>query len=255
MEKAERGHVAVLTGDHNDRVRALVRLDTLPTMFLYVGRFVDTRVIEHIQNTKQAVENYNILQSGRSDLEIRFSVVFVVVSLLLLLASVWMGFSLANRWAHPIAELITASGAISEGNMSVRVAEPTASDDISALSKAFNHMAEHITSQQSQLLTTNHHLEERKRFTETVLEGVSAGVISVSPRGDVTLVNRSAQMLLELPAERPLTGVPLQIVIPEFHDILEQHRNLPEGRSAQQEIVVRRDPIHRTFWSKSARNT
>ena len=250
LEKAERGQVAVLTGDNNDRVRALVHLDTLPTMFLYVGRFVDTAVIEHIQQTDQAVKNYNLLQSGRSDLEIRFSVVFVVVSLLLLLAAVWMGFSLANRWAQPIAELITASGAISEGNMSVRVVEQATSDEVFALSKAFNRMAERITDQQSELITTNRRLEERKQFTETVLAGVSAGVISVSPDGNITLINRSAQTLLDLPTNAPVIGKPLHEVITEFHQVLKQHKNMPEGRSAQQEIIVQRGPVHSTFLVK-----
>jgi two-component system nitrogen regulation sensor histidine kinase NtrY len=43
LDQASRGEVVVLTGDTEDRVRALVRLDGFIDAFLFVGRFVDAR--------------------------------------------------------------------------------------------------------------------------------------------------------------------------------------------------------------------
>ncbi|AMW35171.1 PAS domain-containing sensor histidine kinase [Haematospirillum jordaniae] len=247
LEKADQGEVAVLTGENEDRVRALVRLDTLPEMFLYVGRFVDTDVIRHIDNTDNAVQQYQRMQSGRAELELRFSLVFIVVSLLLLLAAVWVGLNLANRWAMPIVELINASERVSVGDMAVRVSEVDASDEVAALSRAFNRMTARITAQQKELLEANRTLDERKRFTETVLEGVSAGVISTSPDGFVTLVNRSAQTLLDLPAVSSLEGQHISIVIPEFSPLLPEKETLCEGQSAQREMVLSRGGKDLTF--------
>lgn len=250
LERADNGEVAVLTGGSDDRVRALVRLNTLPEMFLYVGRFVDTEVIRHIDNTDSAVQQYQRLQAGRSDLELRFSLVFIVVSILLLLAAVWVGLNLANRWAWPIVELINASERVSVGDMEVRVSEVDSSDEVAALSRAFNRMTARITAQQQELIEANRSLDERNRFTETVLEGVSAGVMSTSPDGLVTLVNRSAQALLELPPSFLVTGQPLSAVVPEFSSLLPDGEFLPEGQSVQRELVLNRGGRNLTFLVK-----
>ncbi len=110
FEKARNGEVAILTTGEDDRVRALVRLDGMFTdVFLYVGRFVDPKVIAHMERTEEAVSAYEDLDRIHSSLEMTFSAIFAVVALLLLLAAVWVGLSLATRLARPIAALIDAS--------------------------------------------------------------------------------------------------------------------------------------------------
>lgn len=250
LERADNDEVAVLTGESDDRVRALVKLDVIPSMYLYVGRFVDQKVIQHMERTEEAVAAYQRLQEGRSDLEITFSLIFIVVALLLLFTAVWVGLTLATRLAQPIGDLIDASERVRSGDLAVRVPELSAADEIATLSRAFNRMTSQIASQQARLLSTNRELDERRRFTETVLAGVSAGVVSTNPAGHITLANRSASELLRVPLDEHY-GHALQNVIPEFAALLEDEPRRGSG-VVHREIELRRDNQALTFVVRAA---
>ncbi len=245
LERADQGEVAVLTGESQDRVRALVKLDVIPSAYLYVGRFVDQGVLQHIARTDRAVEQYQALQEGRSDLEITFSLIFIIVTLLLLSVAVWVGLTLANRLATPIAELIDASERVRMGDLQVRVHETAASDEIAVLSRAFNRMTSRIASQQDKLLDANLELDERRRFTETVLAGVSAGVVSTDPNGTITLANRSASTLLHTDIDEWI-GRPLSEAVPEFLELVTIADQRPD-QSVQREVELVRDGRALTF--------
>lgn len=235
-EKARNGEVAILTTDEDDRVRALVHLEGMfSDAFLYVGRFVDPKVIAHMERTEEAVSAYEDLERIHSSLEVTFSALFAVVALLLLLAAVWIGLNLATRLAHPIAELIDAAERIRSGDLSARVYD-LGSDEIGLLSRAFNRMTRQLSDQHQELMTANRELDERRRFTETVLEGVSAGVIGLDVHGIIELPNRSACDLLGCEPET-LIGRPLDAVFPEMAEQLGQLVRTPD-RLFQKEIKV-----------------
>lgn len=241
MERADNGEVAVLTGESDDRVRALVKVNVIPEMYLYVGRFVEQSVIQSMERTDRAVEEYRRLQAGRSNLELTFSLIFIVVALLILMAAVWIGLIIATRLAQPIGELIDASERVRAGDLEVQVAEINASDEIATLSRAFNRMTNQLSAQQRRLMANNRELDERSRFTETVLSGVSAGVISVDPDGIITLANRSASQLLrqDLDGGRDRALVDL---VPEFATFLSEGHSRRSDSQTQREIdMVRED--------------
>ncbi len=248
MDRVNNGEVAVLTGESDDRVRALVKMDTNLDLYLYVGRFVEQQVIQSMERTDRAVEEYRRLQQGRSHLELTFSLIFIVVALLVLMAAVWVGVSVATRLAQPIGELIDAAERVRAGELDVRVPEIAARDEIATLSRAFNRMTSQLATQQARLLATNRELDERSRFTETVLAGVSAGVISIDTQGIVTLANRSASLLLrqELDYSR---GEPLADVVPEFAELTLAEQTMPRrtDSQAQREIEIVRQGQALTF--------
>ena len=182
MAQANTGSVAVLVGADNNRVRALVKLNIFPTHYLYVGRFVDAKVLDRLNRTESAVAEYERLEGERTNLQTSFVLLFGVVALLLLLISIWFGLSLATALARPIVDLIGAAERVRSGDLSVRVREISASDEVAYLGRAFNRMTERLSEQQNALKDTNAQLDERRRFTETVLAGVSAGVIGLDLR-------------------------------------------------------------------------
>ncbi len=240
------GQVAVLTGQSSDRVRALVKLESYPAAYLLVGRFVDANVLARLARTEEAVSEYMRLEGERSELEISFTVLFAVVALLLLLVSVWFGLALATRLARPVIELISAAERVRAGDLTVRVQESDAVDDeLSYLSRAFNRMTKRLGEQQTALRDTNAQLDERRRFTETVLAGVSAGVIGLDPKGNITLPNRSASVLLGLDLAKAI-GKPLAESVPEFARLLDQARGAPQ-RVIQQEVQIAEGSSQKTF--------
>ena len=234
FDKARAGDVAVLTSGGDDRVRALVML---PGMFgdtyLFVGRFVDPKVIGHMQQTSEAVAQYERLEGRRSGLETAFSLVFAVVALLLVLVSVWVGLTMATRLATPIARLIDAAERVRSGDLDARVAEDAA-DEVGVLSRAFNRMTHQLSDQRHELMEANRELDERRRFTETVLAGVSAGVIGLDRQGRIHLPNRSASELVGRTLEDSV-GQDLREVLPELTEALDEVSRRPD-RLVQHEV-------------------
>ena len=239
FDRARSGDVAVMTSPGDQRVRALVKLESgLPEAFLYVGRFVDPKVIDHMERTNRAVAEYQRLEGTRSGLEITFSAIFAVVALLLLVAAIWIGLTLATQLATPIIRLIDAAERVRAGDLSARVDEGGATDELGSLSRAFNRMTSQLAAQRTDLVEANRELDERRRFTEAVLAGVSAGVVGLDRHGNVELPNRSA---IEYLAVDPMAmiGRPLAEVVPEMAELLDAARRRPE-RSVQEQLNLRR---------------
>jgi two-component system nitrogen regulation sensor histidine kinase NtrY len=245
IEQAALGQIVVLTSDRDDRVRAAVKLNRFVDAYLLVGRVIDPGVLEHIERTEGAVSQYKRLEERREGILITFVAIFIVVALLLLLAAVWIGLTLATQISRPISVLISAAERVRSGDLAVRV-DPTVSvEEIGTLIRAFNRMTTQLQTQQEGLVLANRNLDERRRFTETVLSGVSAGVIGLDAQGRVNLPNRSASELLGTNVDAQL-GVPLAEIVPEMAGLVESAGQRSD-RHAQSEIHLVRDGRPRTL--------
>ncbi|MGQ0663855.1 MAG: ATP-binding protein [Pseudomonadota bacterium] len=234
IERARAGNLVLLNpdADHTsaplgDRVRALMVLESFDSLFLLVGRFVEARVVAHFDRTREAVAAYESLEGKRSGLQITFAMMFMVVALLLLMAAVWVGLGLANRLARPIGALIGAAERVRAGDLAARVDEDPADDELGTLSRAFNRMTSQIEAQRRELVGANRQLDDRRRFTEAVLSGVSAGVIGLDAEGRINLPNRSASTLLAVDLDRRI-GHDFRAVVPEMAALLDAARVAPE---------------------------
>ena len=245
IEAARDGRIAMLTSERGDRVRALIRLDEAWDTFLYIGRYVDHNVLQHLEQTQRAVTAYKQLEGRRSGIQITFAMVFVVVGLMLLFSAVWVGLLFANRLARPISQMIAAAEKVRAGDLSARVDEKAGHDEIDTLGRAFNRMTSQLEGQRSELMGANRQLELRHRFTETVLAGVSAGVIGLDDKGCVNLPNRSASELLATDLE-PFIGKSLKEAVPEMVGLLNRVMERPD-RLAQGQIKLIRQGGSRTL--------
>jgi two-component system nitrogen regulation sensor histidine kinase NtrY len=238
IEQAKQGQVVVLTGQNENTVSALVKLDAFVDAYLLVSRGVDPKVLEHQQSTLDAVSEYQRLDENRSEFQLTFAAFYAVVSLLILLAAVWLALWAANRIVTPIGRLAGAAERVSQGDLSVRVIETRDDDEISALSHTFNRMTGEIEAQRNELVDANQQLDSRRRFTEAVLAGVSAGVVGVGGDGCVTLINRAAM--------RHLNATPEEVerrhyseIMPEMAALIRRAMTEHSGR-ASGEIDIRR---------------
>lgn len=221
MEQANRGEVAILTNEHNDRVRALVKLAAPPLSYLYVGRFVDPAVLEHLKKTEDAVKSHKSLEKNRYSIELTFILIFSLVALLLLLAAIWIGLIFAGHLVRPISKLISAAEKLGQGNLSIRVDEGKKNDELGSLNKSFNQMASQLETQHQDLMIINQELDERRCFTESVLASVSAGVISLDNKGLIQLANKASSTLLGINFEDHY-GEAFVDLVPEMHSIIER---------------------------------
>lgn len=239
MSQAATGEIVVLTSDRDDRVRAVVRLGRFVDAYLLVGRFVDPRVIDHVDRINRGVSQYKAIEEKRGGIQITFVMLFVIVALLMLLAAVWIGLTLATQFTKPITGLVTAAEQVRDGDLDVSLPENSNLAEIDTLTRAFNSMTTQLAAQQDGLMEANTQLDERRRFTEAVLGGVSAGVIGLDQNGNINLPNGPASELLKV----DLTGKishPLPDTVPEMRELLAAAISRPD-RLQQSEVRIERD--------------
>jgi len=238
LDAASRGEVVLMISETDRKVRALIKLNDFVETFLYVGRLVDPRVMNHISQADSAVKTFLQIETVRDDLQISFALIFALLALLLLLAAVWVGLNVATQMSRPISTLITATEQVRGGDLSARVPDE-APDEFGLLSRAFNRMTSQLDGQRRELLEASSQIDERRRFTEAVLTGVSAGVIGLDAEGQINLPNRSATRLLGVDLEE-LLGHALANVVPEMQPLLIQARVARSEKPIESQIQLRR---------------
>ena len=236
LEQLRQGEVAVVPGESEARVRALALLDATPEMVLVIGRPLDAGILEHLRRTEMAFQEYDRLDRNRGSLQITFALVFLCAALLVMLAAVLIGLVFANQLARPISRLIAAAERVRSGDLSTRVEEGAAGDELASLSRAFNRMTSQLGAQRGELMEAYRQLDERRRFTETVLSGVTAGVVGLDAEGRINLPNRSASELLGIDLDAGL-GLALAKVVPEFAPLIAESAAAPE-RPRMAEIPI-----------------
>ena len=236
IERANHGEVVILT-PQDDKVQALVKLGAPSDTYLLVGRLVDSKVLAHMQHTQGAVNEYDTLKRQLVKLQITFSAVFVTLALLLLLAAIWYGMIFASRLSRPISSLVGAAERVRGGDFSARVEATADKDEIGKLSRAFNRMTEQLQAQRGELIEANRHIDERRRFSEAVLAGVSAGVIALDRDKRITLSNRSANTILNKVDAAIVSEMPIADILPGIEELLAQAEDLP-GEVAQSTITL-----------------
>jgi two-component system nitrogen regulation sensor histidine kinase NtrY len=224
---AQSGQVPVYSPPGSTVEQAVIKLDITPPMMLMIEKPIDPAILDHVSKTEEAVAEYQRLSKNRAGLEISFALIIAILALLVLSALVGFGLVIANQIARPIGHLIRAAEDVREGDLSVRVPEGESRDEMDGLSRAFNRMTAQLAAQRTELMDVNGLLDERRRFTETVLAGVSAGVIGLDKRGRIELPNRAAAELLRIEL-LPHIGRPLAEVAPEFEALLDLVMAAPE---------------------------
>lgn len=233
---AHNGDVVVLGSKDGTTVSGLVQLPSTPPLMLMIQKPVDPSILAHMAHTAAAVQEYHRLESNRHSLQITFVVIFAMVALLVLSAAVLVGLLFANQIARPVGRLIRAAERIRSGDLAVRLPESRREDEIAGLTRAFNRMTGQLDAQRSELMQAYSQIDERRRFTEAVLGGVSAGVIGLDSSGRIELPNRAASNLLSADLMAAL-GKPLAEVVPEFEPLIAAVQAHPE-RPRRAEIAI-----------------
>lgn len=244
MEIADEGKIALLSNEDEDKVTALVKLNDYDERYLMLSRFVDSKVLEHTASAKGAAAEYLKLKKQIASFQVKSTIFFVFISLFLLLAALWMAFRFANNLVAPISSLVSATDRVKKGEFTVRVKEGAENDEIGILSRSFNQMAEELENQKHDLLRANMDAEERAAFTETVLSGVSSGVMAIDVDRKIVTLNRIAMDLLGL--NKSAIGKRLGDVAEEFEDILVEAID-KKNTGLQRQISLRRKQKRMNF--------
>jgi two-component system nitrogen regulation sensor histidine kinase NtrY len=226
-------------------IAAAVRLRGYDNLYLYVAQMLDPRVLQQIAATKESIGDYAVLEASRFGIQVAFALMFAVIALIVLLSSAWIGLDFANRLVAPIRRLIGAANVVSTGNLNIQVPVNRTEGDLAQLGQTFNKMTHELRTQHDDIVRARDLIDSRRRFTEAVLSGASAGVVGVNAEGRITILNRSAEQLTGCSESEALSR-PLRDIAPELADVFADARRSNQ-RLIQRQIAITRDGQERNF--------
>ena len=205
---------------NGDRTRSITRVPGFPGLYLYGARVSDLNEMSAQTRRAEAVlADYRALVERSRSLQLQFNAALLGVCLLVVGVAVFVALAVADRLVRPVGELVDAAQRIAGGDLSSRVTEPKAQDEIGVLANAFNRMTGRLEAQTGALVDANAEAESRRALIEAVLSGVTAGVIAIGGDRAVRLVNSSALALIA-PGGTQLVGRPLAEVVPDLDALL-----------------------------------
>jgi two-component system nitrogen regulation sensor histidine kinase NtrY len=226
-------------------VAAVIRLRAFNDKFLYVARLLDPHVVAQLKQTEASVAVYTTIEARRLGIQVAFALMFAVIALTILMASVLLALNFADRFVAPVRRLMSAANIVSTGDLNVQVPVLKSEGDLAQLGETFNKMTAELRTQRDELVNASGLIDSRRRFIEAVLSSASAGIIGVDGANTIGVLNRSAEKLIGH-SESETLGRPLSEVIPELNDLM---RSAREGtqRLVQGQITINRDGNERNI--------
>jgi two-component system nitrogen regulation sensor histidine kinase NtrY len=196
----------VASGGDLLRVASVVRGPNGAAGVVVASDYLSGNLADRSRRMTQAYEQYTQLRVLREPLAGVYLSFFLMVTLLILVSSTWMGFYLAKRITRPVQMLSVAAREIAQGRYDQRI-EHEATDEFGSMIEAFNAMAAELASSRRRLERAavdlerkNREVDGRRRYIETIVERVATGVVSIDTGGRIGTVNPAAMRLLELDA-------------------------------------------------------
>jgi two-component system nitrogen regulation sensor histidine kinase NtrY len=235
LDTAADGNPVLIPPRVRNLMGAVIKLRDIPDAYLYTLRLVDPEVIKSMALMEENTAEYQGLESNRTSTQLAFALVYFEVTLTILLSAIWGGIAVADRLVRPIRQLVVAADQVSAGNMDVVVPVRSSDGDIGAFADTFNHMVAEIKTQRNDLLSANAQIDGRRRFSEAVLSGVSAGVIGVDHAGRISAMNRSAGAMFKIDSAGA-TGERLSLNLPEVSRVFEMAKTV--GRNVYRDQIT-----------------
>lgn len=195
MNEAMINGVKIIDYTQENKIFALLRVNfpLREPIFLLIEKQIDEKISGYVKKTKSAYSDYHELAEYRTNLEVAFILIFVILGILLLLAAISSAINFAGQLIVPISNLVDSAQKIRDGNLRARVENPHSIRELDVLSYTFNEMASKIQEQQMTLQDTNGKLDQQIQFITNVLAGVSSGVISLNEKFRINTFNEPAQ--------------------------------------------------------------
>jgi two-component system nitrogen regulation sensor histidine kinase NtrY len=192
-----RGMVAIHRPGSQEILGVIVIISLIPESMVKKMRAITT-----------TYEEYRQLKILRNPIKIGYIITFLSITLLIIFSAIWFGIYLAKGITIPIQQLAEGTRAVAEGHLDFRI-HAESDDEIGMLVDSFNRMTADLQESKQEiervhtgLWQTNHELERRRSYMEAVLENIATGVISIDQYGQVSTINKSAEMILGLNAEQ-----------------------------------------------------
>ncbi|HWD13472.1 PAS domain-containing sensor histidine kinase [Pseudochrobactrum sp. sp1633] len=246
FETARDGNPVIIPpGPTSNFVGAIIKMREIPGVYLYTVRRVDAQILDSMRLMEANTKRYQDMEANRIPTQVIFALLYFGLMLIVLLPAIWTGIAVADRLVRPIRQLIGAADEVAVGNLEVSVPVRSSDGDLGALAGTFNNMVAELKSQRTDLLAAKDQIDERRRFSEAVLSGVTAAVIGVDALGLINIVNRSAEQMFGVEGD-DVIGTSLSAHIPEIGQVFEVAHD--SGRAVyRDQVSMMRGGLTRTF--------
>ena len=177
--------------------------------------------VDKLRSIADASEQYGKIKFLKNPIKSNYIITLSIVTLVIIFLATWFGLTLAKGITDPIQDLVQATNRITRGDLDSRI-DIEADDEIGLLVKSFNQMTKDLKKSKDSVEKANINLEQRRKYMETVLRNVSAGVISVDKYGMITTINRAAEKMFDIKAEKVLFQNYRDLMIPEHLSLVDE---------------------------------
>jgi two-component system nitrogen regulation sensor histidine kinase NtrY len=208
-----------------------------------VGIYVPQEISTAARRTLRADEEYRQLAALKQPIRSGYTITFLLITLVVLFSATWFGFFFAKGITVPIQRLGEGMREVAQGNWDYRA--PLGGDEeIATLVTSFNQMT-------AELKTIHSALEERHRYIESILENITAGVVSLDAGGAVATVNPAAASMLGIQPEeargRSARAVFARGDLQSIANLIDGMRTAHRAR-AEQQLKLEAGPRPLTAW-------
>jgi two-component system nitrogen regulation sensor histidine kinase NtrY len=186
-----------------------------------------------LESISQAYFEYRRSEAMKGPITLNYLLLLLLISLLVAFWSVWLGFKIAKDITDPLGELLVATKKVAEGQLEIQL-QASPKNEMGILMEAFNKMTQ-------DLKRTQKALEERRRYTEVVLENVSTGVISFDRNGRITTLNEKAKEILGIQDQRVIGRYYRQVLSPDLLKVareLFREMNKSESKRLEKQMEI-----------------
>ena len=155
FSRADAGEMTIMSSTQVNRVYALIKLKNYENFYLFAGRSMDGNVISALNDTVSARNEYNFLENNRDQISLIFVLIYIVISLILILLSTYIGLKLAERIVSPLSSIITATNNISRGSYDDKITKTDDYIELNRLVDSFNKMSNDIIEENKFLYLKN----------------------------------------------------------------------------------------------------
>ena len=193
-------YVGIASGqDGRLLVRTLVLDDAQRGIVLQAMYPVPESLSDLSANVQDAYEVYRTRAYMRSQIKFSFALSLSLVLLLGLFAAAWTAVFTARRLVQPITDIAEGTRAVAAGDYDKQLPLPRAEDELRSLVSSFNSMTRRVGLSRNALEESRRRLQIQHKYLETVLAGLSTGVMALDSEGRIQTANRAADQILGFP--------------------------------------------------------
>ncbi|WP_339136584.1 MAG: ATP-binding protein [Candidatus Electrothrix sp. GW3-4] len=227
--------------------------------FLVTTLLIPIEKLTLMQSVSQGITDYKQLVMLKAPIKLSMIIMLLIITLLILFGAIWFGFFIARSMTASINKLAEGTQRVAGGDLDFTI-EKESDDEMGLLVDSFNSMTSDLLKSNRELAETHKALQQsnliskqRRRYLETILKNVAAGVIAINEHNEVTTINPFAEKLLKIDTtaflhkdfHRALPRSHVTVIENFFNDLLEsgkrsieRHLNLTVRRGETYSLLV-----------------